>query len=92
MRKQQSLVQSRKHELKCQLCAGEIPEGVHTAQGRITALSVLCESHTGTYKHVCTSTHAEKLSSHISCTVLHLQHVHRLYAYYPWRTDIAVKH
>lgn len=64
-----------------------VPRGctLHTVQGRISALS-------GTHKHVCAGTHAEKLSSHVKRTVLHLQHVHRLYAYYPWRTDMAVKH
>lgn len=30
----ESLVQSRKHGLKCQLCAGETPGGVHTVPDR----------------------------------------------------------
>lgn len=45
----ESLVESRKHELKCQLCAGETLGGVHTVQGRINA-----ESHT--CKHICRNT------------------------------------
>lgn len=71
----ESLAQSRKHELKCQLCAGETPGGVHSArQDRCS----LCAAESHTCKQICTSTHAGKLSSYVNCTVLHLHRVDRL--------------
>lgn len=63
----EALVQSREHGLKCQLCAGETPGGEHTGSA--------AESHTRacSCKHICTSTHAGRLSSYVSRAALHLQ-------------------
>lgn len=42
-------------------------------------LCSICADESHTCKHICTSTHAGKLSSCISCTVLHLHHVDRVH-------------